>query len=239
MSVRVEQIMGLPISITVRGDGEDAAPISDAPFKWLRTVDAVLSPWKPESDLSRFNRGVPLAELNPLVTTVWNLCLEAREQTGGWFDAWIPREGAGPGSGCFNPTGLVKGWALECATELLAGSLHGEAFCINGGGDVVTSGGSEADPWVVGIEKASDPSQLVGSVTVNNGAVCTSGTYARGSHLLAPSTREPVPWTGSISVTGPSLMWTDVWATAAFVSPEPLTMPAGYGVVVDQRAGVY
>lgn len=37
--------------------------------------------------------------------------------------------------------------------------------------------------------------------------------------MLDPATGEPVPWTGSVSVWGPSVLWAPVWATALFVGP--------------------
>lgn len=79
------------------------------------------------------------------------------------------------------------------------------------------------------MERATDATQLVGSIQLADAAVATSGTYARGAHLYGP---EPVP-EGSITVVGPRITWADIRATALFVgapSPEP-----GYGVVVDQR----
>ena len=47
--------------------------------------------------------------------------------------------------------------------------------------------------------------------------MATSGTAARGAHVLDPATGEP-GGDGLLSVTvvGPSLIWADVYATAAF-----------------------
>ncbi|HYJ77671.1 MAG TPA: FAD:protein FMN transferase, partial [Actinomycetes bacterium] len=45
----------------------------------------------------------------------------------------------------------------------------------------------------------------------------TSGTTHRGAHLVDPVDGAPVTGVLSVTVTGPSLLWADVLATAAFV----------------------
>ena len=47
--------------------------------------------------------------------------------------------------------------------------------------------------------------------------MATSGTSARGAHLVDPRTGGPAGALAQVSVTGPSLLWADVLATAAFV----------------------
>lgn len=54
-------------------------------------------------------------------------------------------------------------------------------------------------------------------VTGRDCAVATSGTAARGAHLLDPFTGRPVTGHASASVVGPSLTYADAYATAAFV----------------------
>ncbi|WP_199235857.1 hypothetical protein [Micromonospora sp. S4605] len=51
----VEQIMGLPVSVHVRGPGADSPAAADAVagvFAELRAMDAVFSPYRPDSRLS-------------------------------------------------------------------------------------------------------------------------------------------------------------------------------------------
>ena len=73
-------------------------------------------------------------------------------------------------------------------------------------------------------------------VELSRGAVATSGTAARGHHLIDPATGQPVTGDGSVSVVGSTLMWADVWATALFVGPSGLagrlaTEQPGYRLV--------
>ncbi|MCA1847005.1 MAG: FAD:protein FMN transferase, partial [Actinobacteria bacterium] len=151
----VEQIMGMPISIHLRGPGihgNAATAAVAAVFDDLRTVDAVFSTYRPDSDINRLNRGeLPLSGCHPSVAEVAELCAEALRRTGGAFDARLPGPG---GRAWFDPSGRVKGWAVERAADHLGalGRADGVAYCLNAGGDVTVGVTADApDPWRVGI----------------------------------------------------------------------------------------
>ena len=137
--VFVEQIMGLPISIHVRGTGA-ARPEVDvaaaAAFADLRSLDATFSTYRRDSEISRLDRGeLALADASPLVHEVIGLCEQARRRTGGAFDARLPAPG---GRHRYDPSGLVKGWAAERAFARFR-ALPGVDVYLNAGGDVVAS----------------------------------------------------------------------------------------------------
>lgn len=205
----VEQIMGMPISIHVRGTMAPAPmtakAVADA-FAELRRIDAVFSTYREDSVISRVRRGeMRLADCPPEVLEVHMLCRQARERTDGWFDAWRWREG-------FDPTGLVKGWAIARAATVLDG-VEGDV-AVDAGGDVLVRSAADA-PWRVGIEDPRDRSQILAWVDVTEGAVATSGPAARGAHIVDPFTGQPVTGVLSATVVGPSIVWADVLATAA------------------------
>jgi len=223
--VWVEQVMGLPISIHVRGT--ERAPVNEVEtavaqaFSHLRRVDSVFSAWRDDSDLMRLRRG-ELAEpdAHPWVGEVRALCREAEHRTGGLFSAMLPAPDGGPD--VWDPTGLVKGWAVEGAARHLALVPH-LSFCVNAGGDIVAGAGRDAgelQAWRIGIEDPRDRSLVAATVELTVGAVATSGSAARGAHIVDPRAGTPVDRAGSATVTGPSLLWADVWATALFVDPE-------------------
>lgn len=211
----VEQIMGLPISVHVRGaDPSTAADRVAEVFADLRRVDAVLSTYTDDSDLSRWERGeLALADADPMLAEVIELGAEARDRTGGWFDPHglpdprtaVPR---------YDPSGLVKGWAVERAAEHLAG-LAGYGWCLNAGGDVLLHAPDDQPPWRVGIEDPDDPTRILRVVVRHRGAVATSGTAHRGAHIIDPHTHRPTTAVRAVTVIGPRLMWADVYATAA------------------------
>ncbi|WP_433476250.1 FAD:protein FMN transferase [Spirillospora sp. CA-142024] len=215
----VEQIMGMPISVHVRGAdpvGEDVEERVAAVFADLCHADAVLSPYRDDSDLSRWERGdLALGEADPALAEVMALCDLARARTNGRFD---PRDLPDPRGGGprYDPSGLVKGWAVERAARHLAG-LDGAGWCVNAGGDVVVHAPAGQAPWRVGIEDPEDPGRVTQVVRLRSGAVATSGTAHRGAHIIDPHTGRPAEAVRAVTVTGPRLMWADVYATAAAV----------------------
>ena len=217
----VAQVMGLPVSVHVRAV-EPTRPDLEAGvarvYAHLRKVDEVLSTWRADSDLLRLQHH-ELAEAHPWVADVTELCLEAEERTDGLFRAWRRREG---GRLAYDPTGLVKGWAVAGAAAHLD-VVPEIAYSIGAGGDVTVGAGrgawSAASSWRIGIEDPRRPGAVATVVTVRRGAVATSGAAARGAHVVDPLTGQGISRSGSATVVGPDLLWADVWATAAWVDP--------------------
>ena len=112
--------------------------------------------------------------------------------TQGAFTTLLP---TGEGDLAFDPTGLVKGWAVDLAA--VAPDLERISFCVNAGGDILVgahpdmpTSGPEAIVWRVGIEDPRRPHPHRQTLTLTHGAVATSGTAARGAHLYDPATGE-------------------------------------------------
>lgn len=196
----------------------DAVEPACAALHW---ADAVFSTWDRQSPVSRLRRGeASLGDLPPEVGEVLELCRAARAASGGWFDPW-----AMPGG--VDPTGLVKGWAVERALAVLR-SAGIQAALINGGGDLAAFGGpAPGQAWRIGVRHPWRPGALAGIIEVR-AAVATSGTYERGSHLVDPRTRRAGSRAASATVTGPSLALADALATAVAVGgDEALALVAG------------
>jgi thiamine biosynthesis lipoprotein len=218
----VAQIMGLPVSVHLRGPqarGPEAAGAVQDLFASLRADDEQFSTWTPDSPVSQIRRGqLRLQDAGNRVREVAALCAEARERTGGSFSAWLP----GPdGRPCFDPTGLVKGWAVEQAFAGLLVRLSGlgrHDALVSAGGDVMLACTRTDTPdWAVGIEDPRDRRRVLRTIRLRNAAIATSGAAARGEHILDPGTGRPARDLLSATVIGPSLLWADVYATAAFV----------------------
>jgi thiamine biosynthesis lipoprotein len=240
----VEQIMGMPISVHVRGPGIDDPEVGtavEAVFADLRRVDETFSTYREHSEISRLRRGeIDLAACSSEVREVVALCRDARRRTGGAFDADLPTD---EGTTSFDPTGLVKGWAAERAAWHLD-ALGGHSYSLNAGGDVVVGGRDDSGvPWRVGVERPSHPDQLVAVLEMSSGAVATSGRAQRGLHIIDPVTGVPASELLSVTVTGPSLLWADVLATAAFVhGQDAFDFMAGHddyeAIIVDNGGAV-
>ncbi len=207
--------MGLPISVLARGQTSQSAVAESAAravFNELRDVDAVFSPYRPDSVVSLLADGeLQLSDCDAQVRDVAARCAQASAWTGGLFDATRP-------DGRWDPSGLVKGWAVERASRHLA-AVPELDWCLNAGGDVVVLAPSGA-PFTVGIQDPFDAARVAAVVACRAGAVATSGTAARGLHLYDPRSGDPAAWSSSVTVVGPSLESADVLATAAFVAGE-------------------
>lgn len=214
MLVHTEEVMGTVASFqVVLGDisqGQAALALRSA-CGLLHRADAVFSTYIGESPISRLRRGeADLAEMPEEVHEVLDLCREARRASAGWFDPW-----AMPGG--LDPTGLVKGWAVERALQVVRSSGVPAAM-LNAGGDLSTFGEpAPGEGWRIGIRNPFDAHGLACIVT-SPGAVATSGTYERGPILLNPFDSRSVTRAASASVTGPSLAMADALATALCVA---------------------
>jgi thiamine biosynthesis lipoprotein len=126
-TVHVEHCMGTPFSIDIRDPGTRESAISQA-VAFLHRADAAFSTYRPGRELMRLRRGVlALEEADPSLTEVLGLCGQMETETGGYFTAaW---------NGNLDPTGLVKGWAVEHASRLLL-ARGSRNHVINGGGDI-------------------------------------------------------------------------------------------------------
>ncbi len=233
----VEHIMGMPISVLARGPralGATAEEAVRALYAELVDVDELFSPYRPDSAVSRLGRGeLALADAPAAVIDVARRCDDARVLTGGLFDAMRP-------DGRWDPSGLVKGWAVEQAGRGLV-PVADVDWCVNAGGDVLVLSPSGA-PFHVGVQDPAHRQRVAAVIARSSGAVATSGTAARGEHLYDPLTGTAAVESASVTVTGPSLESADVLATAAFVAGrgafDVVASLAGYEAMRVDLAGV-
>jgi thiamine biosynthesis lipoprotein len=218
----IRHIMGMPIAIDVRDP--EALDVEPA-FDWLRHVDATFSTYRADSEISRLDRGeLTVADCSPEVDQVLTRCLALERATHGYFTVRP--------AGHLDPSGLVKGWAIDGAAQRLV-AAGGKSFCINAGGDIVARGRPAPDRlWRVGIRHPEDLEQLAVVVAIADLAVATSGTYERGAHIIDPHTGRPPAGLLSVTIVGPDLGTADAYATAAFAmgvaGPAWTTTLSGY-----------
>jgi thiamine biosynthesis lipoprotein len=214
----VERVMGMAVSIDVRDAVVDRAAVDDV-VAWLHHVDDTFSTHRMDTPVSRFGLGeLTLADLSDEVLGVFALCEDLHDDTGGAFDALaVPA----PNGSRFDPSGVVKGWAVERAAERL--EAHGaQNFAINAGGDIALRGRPEPGrPWRVGIRHPRQAKTSAAVLAVQGPlAVATSATYERGAHIVDPSTGAPTADLASVTVVGRDLTYVDAYATAVFVMGE-------------------
>jgi FAD:protein FMN transferase len=201
--------MGMPVTVNVvDADAED--PAIEEVFDDFSMLDRTFSPFLAESAVSRINDGeLALADAGQFVAQALDLCRMYERATDGYFSAWIGDR--------FDPSGLVKGWAIDRACSIL--DRHGyRDYFVDAGGDVQTRGrNAEGGPWRVGVRHPINRDKVACVVLARGLAVATSGTYEKGPHILDPHDGKPADTLLSFTVVGPDILQADVYATAGFV----------------------
>ena len=177
---------------------------------YLDWLDQTFSPFLPDSELSRFNRGeLTLAETSDGFWAVWQLAETALKDTHGLFNAWHTGE--------YDPIGLVKGWGIaQCEARFLTPLLANEsdlvAVGLNGGGDMqLLTRESVTDwQWQIGIQNPNQPKQVLAHLALHSGAVATSGIVSRGEHIAYQTAGRHAL---SATVVTDDLTTADIWAT--------------------------
>ena len=244
---RVVEQWGTIISIEVCDRIDERA--IDACVAWFARVDDLFSTWRTDTEIMRIASGaLAVDDADADVRSVLERCEQMRLESGGAFDiSFGARAGLAPrpGLAALDPSGLVKGWAVARAGDLLhdAGASN---FFINAGGDVLTRGHAEGGGgWRLGIRHPWEHDRVAAVLVVSDAGVATSGRYERGDHVVDPRTGAPALGLASVTVVGPDLAVADAYATAAIaLGPADgmrwLATRAGYeGMgITDDRAVV-
>ncbi|UQN16018.1 FAD:protein FMN transferase [Gulosibacter sp. ACHW.36C] len=214
-----EPVMGTQVSIVAVGDRSEDAGVTAAvrhALAELHELDALFSTFRPDSAVSRIRAGtLDLAEADPRVREVARACRAAELATG---DRFSPEWRGG-----FDPTGYVKGWAVDRVMgRHLAPLLRGDSLvgiAINLGGDLLARTVARAAwRWRIGIAHPDCAGDLLATLEVSNGAVATSGTAERGAHIIDPRSGAPATQVRSATIVADRLAVADVWATASVVA---------------------
>lgn len=176
----------------------------------LAQVDREMSPWRANSDISRFNASAPGGMAVPeALAEVAGAALDLAARSGGAFDPTVgpsvARWGFGPIHGAdadwrvmaaepgvlsksapatLDLCGIAKGWALDRMAGLLEAAGQGD-YLIDLGGELRARGRHpDGRRWRVGIEHpAPGVTALAGSLALTEGAVATSGRKAQSYDL--------------------------------------------------------
>ena len=208
------ELMGTVATITMREiDAARAHDAAAAAFERLHAIDRRFSPYKEESEISRISRGeLTVPDAHPEVTTVLEACEALRVESGGRFSAWGFRA-----DGRLDPSGYVKGWAIDEAAQILRAADLND-FIVDIGGDAFAAGGP--DPvrgWGIGIVDPSDRGAIVAPLAVRDRGVATSGIAERGEHVIDARDGTAATEWASITVVHSSAARADAAATIALL----------------------
>jgi thiamine biosynthesis lipoprotein len=201
-------IMGMPVAVEIVGGNAAAL---ETVFDYFKAVDRRFSTYKPQSEISRINRGeVSLGEYSDAMRHIFVLAEQTKKDTDGYFD--IARA-----DGSVDPSGIVKGWAIREAA-LLVEQMNYQNYFLDVGGDIQSKGTDTAgNPWTVGIRNPFNRDEVIKVLRPDGRGVATSGTYIRGQHIYNPyRPEEKIEDIVSLTVVGPDIYEADRFATAAF-----------------------
>jgi FAD:protein FMN transferase len=208
--------MGTVVTIDVREPFVDEAAL-DVAIAWFHEVDRRFSPFRPDSEVTRVGTGeLAFEDASPDVRAMFTLADLVRDRSNGAFDPRRFRRDGRP-----DPTGVVKGWAVDEAVARLklAGARNVEVVA---GGDLVACGEAEPGrPWRIGVRHPDREDAVAAVLGVRDLAVATSGLYERAAHIVDPRTGDVPDGLRSLTVVGPTLAFADAYATAGFVMGEP------------------
>jgi thiamine biosynthesis lipoprotein len=226
-------IMGMPVILEVVDPGVTIKTF-EAVFDYFGYVDRKFSTYKRDSEISLINwQELTLEEASDDMKTIFTLAEQTRQESDGYFE--IMR------NGFYDPSGIVKGWAIYNAAEILrqAGFKN---YYVDAGGDIQVSGKNAfGQDWRVGIQNPFNPREIVKVLSINNCGIATSGTYVRGQHIHNPiKPDQPITGIVSLTVIGPNIYEADRFATAAFaMGPDGINfieeLEGFEGYMIDQH----
>jgi thiamine biosynthesis lipoprotein len=207
-------IMGMPISVEVIGSEaseEQLTNVLQQVFDYFVAVDERFSTYKPHSEIMRINRGeLNESEYSDDMKEILALAEKTKKDTNGYFSVIRP-------DGSLDPSGIVKGWAINKAATVVK-RLGYKNYFLDIGGDIQSSGTDEqGKKWTIGIRNPFNQAEIVKVVCPQGQGVATSGTYIRGQHIYNPhQPSQAINDIVSLTVVGPDVYEADRFATAAF-----------------------
>jgi thiamine biosynthesis lipoprotein len=193
----------------------DAEAIKQQVENELQHIDQTASTWKPDSEISRYNRAVSrdTFQLSDELQEIMTLSEQLKVSTGGAFD--IQHQGEE-----IDVSAIAKGYAVDRIADYLHDDLDIQDFLVEIGGEVKARGNNaKAQPWIIAIYIPPSHAHIVGPrVTLKNTSIATSGLYFKENHIKNAETGHALGHDLlSCSVIHPSNATADALATALYV----------------------
>jgi thiamine biosynthesis lipoprotein len=202
--------MGMPVTVEIVDSQATEKDLAIA-YDYFTAVDERFSTYKTSSEISKINSGEITPEnYSTEMKEIFALAQQTKEQSDGFFDI--------KHNGIYDPSGIVKGWAINNAAKLLAEKGF-ENFYVEAGGDIQVRGlNHEGRPWRVGIRNPFNQNEIIKAVELKeNKGMATSGNYIRGDHIYNPhASAEIIKDIVSLTVIAANVYEADRFATAAF-----------------------
>ena len=203
-------LMGMPITVEIIDDSVYQNDI-DCIFDYFKFVDQKFSTYKKDSEISLINANkIESSNFSPEMKEIFSASEETSKLTFGYFNIMTL-------CGICDPSGIVKGWAIHNAANLLK-KRGFKSFYIDAGGDIQVSGKNRSrEKWKVGIRNPFNTGEIIKVLELEDCGIATSGSYIRGDHIYNPNNKgEIIKNIVSITVVGSNVYDADRFATSAF-----------------------
>lgn len=222
---QTQLIMGMPVTVEIV-DATANEEIFKKVFAYFTEVDKKFSTYKSDSEISKFNSGeIQEKDFSKQMQEIFALAKRTKGDTDGYFDIFF--------QGKRDPSGIVKGWAIYNAAQLISKAKY-KNFYVDAGGDIQTQGyrvnGEEKreQKWRVGIKNPFKQEEIVKIVELSGEGIATSGTYIRGDHIynplaqtsVSPHTQNKAKSVASVTIIADNVYEADRFATAVFAMGE-------------------
>jgi FAD:protein FMN transferase len=209
MARETRLLMGMPITVEIVDDVPH--DVLENAFNYFAAVDERFSLYRETSEISALNkRRISYQEISREMREVLELAEQTKRESNGFFEIRRP-------DGELDPSGIVKGWAIRNAANLLRRS-GAENFYLDAGGDIQSRGRNQSgEAWTIGIRNPFNAGEIIKRVAPEGRGVATSGTSARGQHIYNPHRpSRPIDDIVSLTIVGPDVLEADRFATAGF-----------------------
>ena len=204
-------LMDMPVIVEIHDEDSAGEKIIEEVYDYFKYIDETFSVFKKNSEISKINRGeTGQSDYSEDMKTIFRLAEDTKKQTNGYFDIIKP-------DGSCDPSGIVKGWAIWQAAQILI-KKNIKNFYVEAGGDIqIGKETDEKEPWRIGIRNPFNVNENVKILKLWNEGVATSGNYIRGQHIYDPHEPKKIfDDIVSITVIGPNVYEADRFATAAY-----------------------
>lgn len=205
-----EGIMGMSVAVEIL-DNAKSSDLNEV-FDYFHKVDEIFSTYKKTSEISRINnKKLRKENASPEVKKVLLLCDETKKLTNGYFNIEL--------EGVIDPSGLVKGYAINEASKMLFKKGY-RNYYVEIAGDIDIRGLKNGMKWKVGVRNPVKKEESTRVLHLTDRGIATSGLYARGLHIYNPVKRKSALELMSVTVIGPNVYEADRFATAVFAMGE-------------------
>ncbi|MDE2019365.1 MAG: FAD:protein FMN transferase [Patescibacteria group bacterium] len=226
-------LMGMPVTVEI-ADGRAIQAEINKIFDYFAYIDEKFSTYKETSEIMAINRGnMERGTWSEDMQTIFRLAEETKRLTDGYFDIKRKSNQGAKDLGkdwigdFYDPSGIVKGWAIWQAAQILERDGF-KNFYVDAGGDIEIRGRQRTEngtwgKWTIGIRNPFKQDEIVKKICLTDCGIATSGTYIRGDHIYNPKEKTGNrkleagnPPVVSLTVIGPNVYEADRFATAAF-----------------------